>query len=259
MAIVTTAQLKTTIEAGFTADSITNVPVFDFPRVEKRRKFPSVEINAVEPEGTEADPRVTNISQRFDIQLRIRKRGGGTDEVAQQKSIENSIIKALDATALGQTKIFVLNKTWSRPAGLVLKPVPHMLSTLIALVTEPTSTTGTGQVILQYTVDFPSLLAMPLLNKPVARETESFESIYNDQRLRKALGPTGDTRTEFFEVEYTDARMTQLRTSKDARGKISVTINRPSGAEALTGKIADLSHGGEIGGVETLTIAFEVL
>lgn len=259
MAIVTTADLKTTIDAGFTTDGLINIPIFDFPRVVNRRKFPSVEINAVEPEGTEADPRITNISQRFDIQLRIRKRGGGTDEVAQQKSFENSIIKSLDTTALGQTTLFVLNKRWSRPAGLVAKPVPHMLSTLIALVTEPTSTTGSGQVILKYTVDFPSLLAMPLLNKPVARETQAFESIYNDQRQRKELGPTGDTRIEFFEVEYTDARMSQLRTSKDALSSIAVTINRPSGAEALTGKIADLSHGGEISGVETITISFEIL
>ena len=259
MTIITTAQLKTTIVAGFATDSITNVPVFDFPRVEKRRKFPSVEINAVEPEGTEADPRITNISQRFDIQLRVRKRGGGSDEIAQQKSIENSIIKSLDATALGQSKIFVLNKVWSRPGGLVAKPVPHMLSTLIALVTEPTSTTGAGQVILQMTVDFPSLAGMPLLNKPVARETEAYESIYNDTRDRKALGPTGDTRVEFFEVEYTDARMSQLRTTKATRAATTVTINRPSGAEVLTGRIADLSHGGDIGGVETITITYEVL
>ena len=202
---------------------------------------------------------MTNISQRFDIQLRIRKRGGGTDEVAQQKSIENSIIKALDATALGQTKIFVLNKRWSRPPGLVLKPVPHMLSTLIVVVTEPTSTTGAGQVILQYTVDFPNLLAMELLNKPLARETEAFESIYDDTRTRKELGPLGDTRIEFFEVEYTDARMAQLRSDKAARGSIAVTIHRPSGNEVLSGKIADLSHGGEIGGVETITISYEVL
>jgi len=198
-------------------------------------------------------------SQRFDIQLRIRSRGVGSNEIVQQKSIENSIIKALDATALGQSKIYVLNKTWSRPSALVPKPVPHMLSTLIALVTEPTSTTGAGQVILQYTVDFPSLLAMPLLSKPVARETESFESIYNDQRQRKELGPTGDTRQEFFEVEYTDARMSQLRTSKTTRAAVAVTIHRPSGNEVLTGRIADLSHGGEIGGVETITISYEVL
>ena len=68
---------------------------------------------------------------------------------------------------------------------------------------------------------------MPVLTKPVERESEPHEDIMNDTRVRKEMGPTGSTRIFMVEVEYTDARITQLRTLKDARAKITVTLNRP--------------------------------
>lgn len=260
MATVTTAQLKVTIDAALLAASptLSAVPVFDYPRVENRRIFPSVEIKAGQAEGSEADPRITKISQRFDITVRIRKRGTGSDDVTELKTLEDVILPALDSTALGQTQILVLNKTWQRSGELVSKPVAHLASTLAVLVSDVDSTTGVGQVVHDMTVDFPSLSGMKLLNKPVERETEGMESIYNTARVRKEMGPTGDTRTWYGEVEYTDTRMTQLRSDKVARSKISFTVNRASGAEALSGKIISVDHGGSLETVETITIVVEV-
>lgn len=258
MATVTTAQLKATLDAALLAASLSDVPIFDYPRNEQRRMFPSVEIKAGQPDGTEADERITRITQRFDITVRVRKRGTGTNDVAELKTLEDTILPALDATALGQTQILVLNKVWQRSAELVAKPVEHLASTLVVLVSDVDSTTGAGQVVHDMTVDFPSLSGMKLLNKPVERETEAMEDIYNTARVRKNVAPTGDTRTWYGEVEYTDARMTQLRSDKESRAKISFTVNRLSGAEALAGKIIAVDHGGDLQTVETITIAVEV-
>jgi hypothetical protein len=259
MVTVTTAQLKTTIEAALdTVTSIANVKVFDYPRVEDRRKFPSVEIKAGQPEGSEADERITKTTQRFEVTVRVRKRSAGSDDVVQLKLLEDTILPALDETALGQTEILVLNKIWQRSGELVAKPVSHLASTLVVLVSDIASTTGVGQVVHDMTVTFPSLANMKLLTKPVERESDAMESIYNTARTRVEMGPTGNTRTWYGEVEYTDARMTQLRSDKDARAKISFTVHRASGDEVLGGKIVSLDHGGQLSEVETITIAVEV-
>ncbi len=258
MATVTTAQLKTTIEAALVTASITGVSVYDYPRPENRRVFPSVEIKATQPEGVEADPRITKINQRFDITVRVKQKSSGTDDVVRIKAIEDAILPALDATALGQSQIFVLNKTWSRSGELSVKPVNHLLSTLAVLVTDLTSTTGSGQIIQDMTVDFPGLAGMKLLSKDIEREIENMEDVYNFARVRVDMAPTSDSRTWFGQVEYTDARMTQLRALKSARGKITFTVNRPSGAEVLGGKIIAVDHGGQLPDVEIITIAVGV-
>lgn len=258
MATVTTAQLKVTIDTALDTASITGVSVYDYPRPEKRRIFPSVEIKATQPEGTEADERITKISQRFDVTIRVKKRAAGSDDIAFLKSLEDTILPALDETSLGQTEIYVLNKNWQRSGELVTSPVQHLASTLTVLVTDLASTTGVGQVVHDMRVSFPNLPTMKLLSKPVERESEPMESIYNDARLRVEVAPTGDSRTWYGEIEYTDARMTELRSQKNARTKINFTVHRASGDEALSGKITSVDHGGQLSEVETITIAVEV-
>lgn len=259
MTVITASQLKDVIKQALTNASITGIQVFDYSNPDRRKKFPSIEIMPSQPTGEESDERVTRVTQRFDIQFRVRQRGAGSDEVALQKNVEGAVLNAIDATALGQSTLFVLNRIWTRPNALVLKPVSHYLSTLVVLVTDIVSTTGEGQLIAKYTVDFPSLAGMELLNKPLERELENYESIYNDKRLRVFLAPLSDLRTAFFEVEYTDGRMTQLRTLRKARQEISVTLHRPSGNETVTCKITAADHGAPFSEIETITIQIEVL
>ena len=76
--------------------------------------MPFVEILNAQPLGNEADTRVTNIIQKFDVTLKIKIRGAGADEVAQQKTLEDLILPALDDTALGINTIFVFNRNWTR-------------------------------------------------------------------------------------------------------------------------------------------------
>lgn len=188
----------------------------------------------------------------------MKQTGGGSDDIVFLKLLEDTILPALDTTALGQTQIFVLNKTWQRSGELVTKPVNHLLSTLAVLVTDLTSTTGAGQIVQDITVDFPGLTGMKLLGKDIERETENMENIYNTARVRVEMAPVSDVRTWFGEVEYTDARMTALRALKVARAKIAFTVNRPSGAEALGGKIIGVDHGGPLDNVETIAIGVGV-
>ena len=258
MTTVTAASIKSTIDAALVTSSITGVSVFDHARPDKRKIFPSIEITPTSAEQSFADHKITNISQGFNIILRIKPRGSGTDDVALQKSIEDSILPAITFTALGQTRLHILNKTWQRPNALVQKPVPHLQSNLIVLITTDTSTTGSGQLLSEMTVDFPSLAGMELLSKPTENEIEIGESIKNDTNNRVEFGSITDLRQAFFEVEYTDARMSTLRAQRTARAKITVTLHRTSGDDVMTGKISSVNHGAVHGDVETVIIGFEV-
>ena len=258
MVTVTTAQLKSTIDAALETNNLSSVNVYDHPRPETRKRYPSVEIKAGVAEERLADERITRVTQRFDVTVRVKQRGVGSDEVAELKTLENIILPALDETALGQSEIFVLNKTWQRSGELVPKPVPHLLSTLVVLVTDVESTTGVGQVVHDMRVSFPNLPNMKLLTKPVERESQTTDNIYNDSMNRVEVGYLGDVRTWYGEVEYTGTRITQLRGDMNTRSKISFTIHRAEGDENLSGKIISVDHGGMLSEVETITIAVEI-
>ena len=227
MATVTTAQLKTTINAALVAAGITGVSLFDFPRPPQRRIFPSVEIKATQPQGTESDARVTNILQRFDIVVRVKQRGGGTDETAFLKSIEDTILPALDATALGQTTIFVLNKNWNRQGELVAKPVNHLMSSLVVLTTDVTSTTGDGKIGAKTTLTLPDTTVIPLLSKPVEDYGISMDEDLNDGGLSYKT-PMAHTTFGSIVVEYesTTALASKIKTLIDAKAKITVTLTK---------------------------------
>ena len=258
MTTVTAASIKSTIDAALLASNITGVSVFDYARPDKRKIFPSIEITPTTAEQSFADEKITNISQGLNIILRIKPRGAGTDDVTLQKSIEDSVLAAITTTSLGQTRLHIFNKTWQRPNALVTKPVAHLQSNLVVLITTDTSSTGSGQLVSEMTVDFPSLAGMKLLDKPVEQEIETGESIKDDTNVRVEFGMITDLRRTFFEIEYTDARITTLRTQRKARAKITVTLHRTSGDDVMTGKISSVNHGGTLGNIETIIIGFEV-
>ncbi len=260
MATVSASQIKTTIDTALSGNGITDVQVFDFPREDNRKKFPSVEIVVTEPEGNEIDPRVTDITQQFEIQLRLRKKGGGSDEVQRQKQIEDVILDAIDLAAVGQTTLFALNKKWRRPSSLVPKPVPHLLSTLVILVTETVSTTGTGQIGAKMTITIGSLIDIPLLDKPLERDNTGHEDILDVRLKRTKVAPTGESRTMLAQFEATAPLRSGLRTIKNTRSAVSCTLKRPTEAnETFNAFLVDIGNGAPYAEVETIVVQLEVL
>jgi len=251
--VVTAAAIKALLDTALVNQ---NVRVYDYPRPPTRQVMPFVEILNAQPTGNEADARITNIVQKFDITLKIKVRGAGADEVAQQKTLEDLILPALDDTALGINTIFVFNRNWTRSQKP--QPILHYESLLGVAVTDTTSTTGAGTVGGLMTITIDTLLDMPVLDKPAEKQTEAFENIFNDTRNRTEVGPIGDIRSFFVEVETTEARLNTLRGLHNARVAISCTLKRPGQTdEVFTAKLVDLSNSTPFGNIETVIVQLE--
>lgn len=264
--VLTATQIADLIKQGLAGDEtptnrLEDVRVLDYEPLKTKRKYPFISVVNVQPDAKIADPRITRVEQKFDVNLLIKKRGAGTDETAFMKIVEDSVLKKLDASTLGGSTLFVENKVWTRQPGVVEKPTPHYASKLAVLVTQVVSTTGAGAVGGEMTLTVGSLSDMQLLGKPLEREPELFENIYDDKRVRQRVAPTGDARSFFGEVEYTLARINQLRTDKKLRAKIACVMKRKGGAEIenFNAFITDAQHGASYSDIESIIIQLEVV
>ena len=113
---------------------------------------------------------------------------------------------------------------------------------------------GTG-----FTIDIAGFSGVSLVSKPVERETEITENIYDTARVRKTVSPIAETHVFFAEIEYMESIVSALRTQKRNRTIISTTLTRPSGATVYSGKIVEISNGAGFDQLETATIQFEVI
>ena len=115
------------------------------------------------------------------------------------------------------------------------------------------------QIGSAYTLDIAGFTGIPLISKPIEREIETTENIYNTARVRKSAPPINETHSFFAEMEYVEAQISALRTQKRNRIVISATLNRPSGSTVYSGKLTEISNGGGFDQLETVTIRFEVI
>jgi len=119
--------------------------------------------------------------------------------------------------------------------------------------------TLTCQIGSEFTLDIAGFTAIPLISKPIERETEITESTYSTARIREGMAPIFETHSFFAEMEYVEAQVAALRTQKRNRAVISITLTRPSGATVYSGKLVEISNGAAFDQLETVTILFEVI
>ena len=257
MSHLTTSQIAELIRQGFAADGITNVQIKDYAATTKRRKYPVVEVVNVQPTGKEADIRITKITQKFEVNAYVRKRGAGSDEINLLSKIEHSILTKLDNSNLSGDTLFTENKSWARSGEVIEKPVTHYRSILSVLITDIISTSGDGTIGAGIFFSIGTLTNMQVLSKPVEREIELTSDEYDDTRTRKRVAPLGDTHSVFVEVEYTQARIDALRTMKASHSKQACVTTRDGVPENFNGYPAEFPHGAVYMETETIIIRVE--
>ena len=114
------------------------------------------------------------------------------------------------------------------------------------------------QLLSQFTMDIAGLTGIPLLSKPVEREIEITENIYDTARIRKTVSPISETHFFVAEIEYVESVVSTLRTQKRARTTIPFTITRPSGDTVQNGRIVEISNGAGFDQLETAVIQIEI-
>lgn len=115
------------------------------------------------------------------------------------------------------------------------------------------------QIGSEFTLDIAGFTGIPLISKPIERETESTENIYDTARIRKGMSTIAEIHSFLAEMEYIEAQVAAFRTQKRNRAVISMTLNRPSGTTVYSGKLVEISNSASFDQLETVTILFEVI
>ena len=152
MSVATAATIKTQLIAGsYPDDTLSSDNIFDFPQYEQRRKYPSCEIETVQPESTNETKRSTETTVSYEIRYFVRNLGVRTDEVANQKLVEDVIMAQIESMTLQDHKVVLENKTWKRQQ--INKAPGHPAYTVSVLkisVRQITATTATADGTLKF-------------------------------------------------------------------------------------------------------------
>lgn len=100
---------------------------------------------------------------------------------------------------------------------------------------------------------------IPLISKPVDRDTDSVEDILDDTLTLKDTAVIKSKRTITAEFESTTEITLALRTIKDGRESNSFTIKSPTGDEIITSYVTQLASSTGFSNMETSIIQLEVI
>jgi hypothetical protein len=152
MAVATAATIKTQLIAGsYPADTLSSDNIYDFAQYEQRRKYPSCEIETVQPESTNETKRSTETTVSYEIRYFVRNLGVRTDEVANQKLVEDVIMAQIESMTLQDHKVVLENKTWKRQQVNKAPSHPaYTLSILRVSVRQIITTTATADGTLTF-------------------------------------------------------------------------------------------------------------
>jgi len=152
MAIATAATIKTQLVAGtYPSNTLSSDNIFDFPQYEKRRKYPSCDIETIQPASTTETKKSTDTTVSYSISYYVRNLGARTDEVESQKLVEDVIMSQVESMVLQDHKVVLESKIWKREQVSRTQSHPsYTVSTLRITVRQIIVTTATADGTLKF-------------------------------------------------------------------------------------------------------------
>ncbi len=159
MATPTVANIKAFLDAGvYPAKTISAGTIFDFIR--PRKRYPSIEIEMIKPEGFVETKERTQNTYTFQIHVYYKQLGLGSNEMVTIRAIEDQIVVLLSASTLGDHKVTNESFSWERKQ--IDKNHPYFYrSTLTLAIARTTSTTATPDGVLRFDVSLSSVDSPP--------------------------------------------------------------------------------------------------
>ncbi|GAG17557.1 unnamed protein product, partial [marine sediment metagenome] len=144
--------IKTQLEAGtYPDDTLSSDNIFDYAQYEGRRRYPSCEIETVQPESTNETKKSTETTVAFEIRYFVRNLGIRTDEIASQKLVEDVIMAQMESMTLQDHKVVFESKTWKREQVNKAPSHPaYTVSILRVTIRQVTTTTATADGTLKF-------------------------------------------------------------------------------------------------------------
>jgi hypothetical protein len=152
MAVATAATIKTQLEAGVYPDNtLTADNIFDYEQYVTRRKYPSCEIVTTQPESTLEDKGHTEFQTSYEVRYYVRNLGIRTDEIANQKLVEDVIMAQIESMVLQDHKVVFESKIWNRQQVQRDSSHPaYTVSILKVSVRQVTPTTANADGVLKF-------------------------------------------------------------------------------------------------------------
>ena len=220
------------------------------------------------------------VTTRNSLQTTRRNYGPALPENSRQLGTEYELVIVASSNAksvIAQKQMYDIIKNlhaMTQADPLFLKPVtnddPVFSRSVIADVPYEESTRGKlliqVSVILlatignSYTLDIGGFTNIPLISKPVEREIQITEDIFNTARQRKSTPPISETHSFFAELEYDDTIIESLRVKKRERAVIPATLKRPDNTTTFSKvRITEITNGSPFDQIETFIIRCEVI
>lgn len=193
MVVATPTSIRTQILTGtYPSNTIQSdgSNVFAYEQNVRRRRYPSCEIVAIQPQSTDETKKQTILTTIFEVRFFIKTLGIVEDEITTLKSVEDEIKNTIESMILDDHKLVFESKQWSRRHVQRDADHPsHQVSVLRISVRRITPTTATSDARLIFDVSVTS----GVNNEPL--ENYTYTNVYDvdiSSGYREILEPVTD-------------------------------------------------------------------
>lgn len=242
------------------------IKYFSEEQIAAQRIYPSVEVQNVRPSIDSVEKDVTEVTNRFQVIIYDRYGSDRSTDTENLRTIEQNILGLLEAATLDADQDLTVGKVVLEKRDFTRtqikfnpKKVNGIQSTLVFEIVE-TQATETGVPLGgQNTITIGTITDAQIYDKPKEREEDNVEGVHNAANVRTKIFPIDEDHQFFFEIGYTDARATELRSLKRNRVKITAVFKRNGVPENKVGYLTVVENGAPFRSVETLDVMMEII
>jgi hypothetical protein len=211
--------------------------------------------NTRRDKGILSSQNARQLTVEYELVIISKSNAKSVEAQKQMNDIIKNLTTLIEIDPLFTSPITGLDPIFSRS---VISDIPNDEATRGQLINR-TSIILLATIGTSFALDIAGFTDIPLISKPIEREIENTENIFDTARIRKNTAPISETHSLFAEMEYDETLITAIRTAKRERTTIPITLKRPSSSSLFNGRIVEISNGAQFDQIETFTIRFEVI
>jgi hypothetical protein len=251
MASKTATQIKTTLEAKTYPYKIR---FYTFEP--KYPVYPYISVVKTQPQSTTQE-NITDItkSEAFEIKLHIRYTRLQATEEADQTTIENTILSAIETQDFGTSFLFMEQKRWQR--NTTDRPIYGSESAITVTLTDKASTSGSGILGAEtsFAISGGSTIKILGLEQQEGAGTVSHH-IDSGEVFRDIT--TFDRGVITITYESTNALDSEIQTIREAGDDKNITLTKKGTAKNFIVKFGNTSKRGQFDNIERATTTLYV-
>jgi len=254
MASKSATQIKTSLEAETYPYSVrfyTFEPKFPV--------YPYITIIKTLPQATTSqDITDTTKTEAFEIKLHVRYNRSQADEEADQTTIENTILSAVETQDFGTSYLFMESKRWQRSAIDGSRGgVYGSESSIIITITEKTSTSGSGILGAETTLAISGGSTITIL---ALDQVEGASLVSHHQDTGEIFRDIGEFERGAITITYesTNSIDSEISTIRDTGDDKNITLTKKGTAKKFVVKFGGTTKRGQFDNIERATTALYV-